>query len=74
MDRATIGEDAEIRDSIIGRHTTVLSNPKNQTKISAVSVIADDVVVEEGCVLKATKIYPHQRVRGEFENQTLMSS
>jgi NDP-sugar pyrophosphorylase family protein len=74
MDRATIGENAEVRNSIIGRHTTILSNPKKQTKISAVSVIADDIIVEEGCVLEATKIYPHQRVRGEFKNQTLMAS
>jgi NDP-sugar pyrophosphorylase family protein len=74
MDRATIGENAEIRDSIIGRHTTILSSPRLQTKISEVSVIADDVTVEEGCTLRATKIYPHQRVNGEFENQTLMTS
>lgn len=74
MDRVTIGEDAEIIDSIVGRHATILSSQKSPTKISAVSVIADDVTVEEGCRLKTTKIYPHQRVRGEFENQILMTS
>ena len=73
MDRATIGEKAEILNSIIGRHTTVLSNPRKQTKITAVSVIADDVTIEEGCTLASTKIYPHQHVRGEFQNQTLMA-
>jgi NDP-sugar pyrophosphorylase family protein len=74
MDRVIIGEKAEILDSIIGRHTTVLSSPRKQTKISAVSVVADDVTIEEGCILTATKVYPHQHVRGEFQNQTLMAS
>ncbi len=74
LDRVIIGEKAEIRDSIIGRHATILSSRQNQTKIDAVSVIADDVTLKEGCMLTATKIYPHQQVRGEFENQTLMSS
>jgi NDP-sugar pyrophosphorylase family protein len=72
MDRVIIEEKAEIRESIIGRHVTVLSSPKKQTKIDAVSVVADDVTIAEGCKLTATKIYPHQFVRGEFTNQTLM--
>jgi NDP-sugar pyrophosphorylase family protein len=74
MDRAIIGEKAEVRDSIIGRHSTILSSGRKQTKINSVSVIADDVTIEEGCILTATKIYPHQYVRGEFQNQTLMTS
>ena len=74
MDRVIIGEKAEIIDSIIGRHTTVLSSSRKQTKISSVSVVADDVTIEEGCTLTATKVYPHQHVRGEFQNQTLMAS
>jgi NDP-sugar pyrophosphorylase family protein len=74
MDRTIIGENAEVLDSIIGRHATISSSPRKQTKISAVSVIADDVIVEEGCNIAASKIYPHQRVRGEFQNQTLMTS
>jgi len=74
LDRAIIGEKAEVRDSIIGRHATILSSSRKQTKINSVSVIADDVTVEEGCTLTATKIYPHQHVRGEFQNQTLMAS
>ena len=73
MDRAIIEEKAEIKESIIGRHVTILSSHRKQTKIDAVSVIADDVTIAEGCKLRATKIYPHQYVRGEFENQTLMS-
>jgi NDP-sugar pyrophosphorylase family protein len=74
LDRTIIGEKAEIRDSIIGRHATILSSGRKQTKINTVSVIADDVTIEEGCILTATKIYPHQYVRGEFQNQTLMPS
>jgi NDP-sugar pyrophosphorylase family protein len=74
LDRTIIGENTEILDSIIGRHATILSSRRKQTKISSVSVIADDVTIEEGCILSATKIYPHQRVRGEFQNQTLMAS
>jgi len=72
MDRVIIEEKAEIKESIIGRHVTVLSSSKKQTKIDAVSVVADDVTIAEGCNLTATKIYPHQFVRGEFTNQTLM--
>jgi NDP-sugar pyrophosphorylase family protein len=74
LDRTIIGENAEILDSIIGRHATILSSRRKQTKINSVSVVADDVTIEEGCILSATKIYPHQRVRGEFQNQTLMTS
>ncbi|MDH7477067.1 MAG: NDP-sugar synthase [Candidatus Bathyarchaeota archaeon] len=72
MDRVIIEEKAEIKESIIGRHVTILSSPKKQTKIEAVSVVADDVTIAEGCKLTATKIYPHQFVKGEFTNQTLM--
>ncbi len=74
MDRVIIEEKAEITDSIIGRHVTVLSSFKKRTKIDSISVIADDVTIAEGCKLTATKIYPHQYVKGEFTNQTLMPS
>ncbi len=72
MDRVIIGEKAEVKDSIVGRHVTVHSTGKKRTKIGNTSVIADDVVVAEGCVLERTKVYPHQYVRGEFTKQTLM--
>ena len=72
MDRVIIEEKAKIQESIVGRHVTVLSSTKKQTKIDSVSVIADDVTIAAGCKLNATKIYPHQYVRGEFANQTLM--
>ena len=74
MDRVIIGDKAEIKESIIGRHVTVSSNARKPTKINSVSVIADDVTIVEGCVLSATKVYPHQYVRGEFANQTVMPS
>lgn len=73
MDRSIIGEKAEVRDSIIGRHVTVKSSYSNPTRIVSVSVVADDVIIEAGSLLTATKIYPHQHVEGEFENQTIMS-
>jgi NDP-sugar pyrophosphorylase family protein len=72
MDRVIIGEHAEIHDSIIGRHVVVNSSQRCPTKITAVSVVADDVRLEEGCTLAASKIYPHQTIRGEFQNQTIM--
>ncbi len=74
MDRVIIGENAEVLDSIIGRHTMVCSSQRKQTKINTVSVVADDVTIEEGSVLATAKIYPHQHVRGELQNQTLMSA
>jgi NDP-sugar pyrophosphorylase family protein len=73
MDRVIIGEKAQIKESIVGRHVTVNSNPKKRTALDSISVIADDVIIAEGCKLTATKIYPHQYVRGQFENQTIMS-
>jgi NDP-sugar pyrophosphorylase family protein len=74
MDRAIIGDNAEIYDSIIGRHVVVNSSCHKPTKVTAVSVIADDVTLEEGCSLTATKIYPHQTIRGEFQNQTIIAN
>ena len=48
MDRSNIRDGAEIRDSIIGRHVTINSCFKKPTRIWELSVIADDVIVEEG--------------------------
>jgi NDP-sugar pyrophosphorylase family protein len=72
MDRVIVEEKTEIKQSIVGRHVTILSRPRRRTKIESVSVIADDVIIAEGCKLTATKVYPHQHVRGEFEDQTIM--
>jgi len=74
MDRSIIREGAERGDSIIGRHVTINSCFKKPTRIWELSVIADDVIVEEGSFLKATKVYPHLRVGGTFEKQTIVSS
>ena len=74
MDRVIIGEKAEVTDSIIGRHVTVRSTAAKRTRISSVSVIGDDVTIEEGCSLEGTKIYPHQDVSGKFQNQVLMTT
>ena len=71
MDRATIGEKTEIRDSIIGRHTSIKSSQQKQTRISDVSVVADDVTIEEGSILTSAKIYPHLHAKGEFKHQIL---
>ncbi len=67
-----IGENAHIKNSIIGRHTTINSTAEEPSTIRQVSVIADDVVLEAGSNLEATKIYPHQQARGNFQNQTLL--
>ena len=74
MDRVIVGDGAEIQDSIIGRHVVVNSSVNNPTRISSVSVVADDVVLDEGCVLSATKVCPHQHICGEFQNQTINSN
>jgi NDP-sugar pyrophosphorylase family protein len=74
MDRVIVGDNAEVYDSIIGRHVVVNSSCDKPTKITAVSVIADDVILEEGCSLTASKVYPHQRVQGEFQNQTIIAN
>jgi NDP-sugar pyrophosphorylase family protein len=74
MDRVIIDDDAEVYDSIIGRHVAVHSSYHRPTKVTAVSVIADDVTLEEGCSLATTKVYPHQRIRGEFQNQTIIAN
>jgi NDP-sugar pyrophosphorylase family protein len=74
MDRAIIGENAEVYDSIIGRHVVVNSSQSKPTKIEAVSVVADDVTLEEGCFLSSSKIYPHQTIRGEFRSQTIIAN
>jgi len=74
MDRVIIGENAEVFESIIGRHVVVNSSQLKPTKITALSIVADDVKLEEGCSLAATKIYPHQTIRGEFQNQTIIAN
>lgn len=69
MDRVIVGDNAEIKDSIVGRHCIINSSQIERTKIHDVSVIADDVIIDAGCEIVSTKIYPHkhlhkQSVRG----------
>jgi len=54
MDRVIIGDNAEVYDSIIGRHVAVNSSYISQQN-TAISVIADDVTIEEGCSLQLQK-------------------
>ena len=74
MDRVIIGDNAEVYESIIGRHVAVNSSARYPTKITALSVVADDVKLEEGCLLSASRIYPHQTIHGEFQNQTIIAN
>jgi NDP-sugar pyrophosphorylase family protein len=74
LDRVIIGDKAEVYNSIIGRHATILSSGRKPTRVDDISVVADDVIIEEGCSLVETRIYPHQRVKGEFKQQILMSN
>lgn len=74
MDRVIIGDNAEIYDSIVGRHVAINSTSNKPIKINSVSVIADDVELEAGCSLKASKVYPHQCLKGEFQNQTIIAN
>jgi NDP-sugar pyrophosphorylase family protein len=62
MDRCIIGDNAEIRESIVGRCVTVDSNMLDKTILSKTTVIADDVYLEAGCELSSTKVYPHKRI------------
>jgi len=59
LDRTIIGESAQISDSIVSRHVKVSSSRDRPTRINEVSVIGDDVAIGEGCLITATKIYPH---------------
>jgi NDP-sugar pyrophosphorylase family protein len=62
MDRVIVEDNAEIRESIIGRHSTIKSSKTKPTKILQTSVLADDVTVEAGCNLVSARIYPHKYV------------
>jgi len=74
MDRTYIGENAEINKSIIGRHATIMSNRRKQTKIISVSVVADNVYIDAGCILKNAKVYPHLKlIENIYEGEVLSS-
>ncbi|MEM1587587.1 MAG: NDP-sugar synthase [Candidatus Bathyarchaeia archaeon] len=74
MDRVCIGEYAEINKSIIGRHTTIMSNSYKQTRVTSISVIADDVYIYPGCNIRSAKVYPHLKLNeGIYEGNVLSS-
>ena len=62
MDRAIIGENAEIHGSIVGRHSNIKSSPDKVTRLLQTSVVAEDVTLEAGCHLVSSRIYPHKHV------------
>jgi len=74
IDRATIEDGAQIQDSIVGRHTIVNSSLNEPTRITSISVIADDVVIEAGAQIMATKIYPHLHISKGKYSQMMISS
>jgi len=53
-----------IEDSIIGRYVEIRSSKSRPVRIVG-SVIADDVVIEEGTELINSKIYPHKHINAE---------
>ena len=73
MDRVLIGDGTTVQDSIIGRQVNVKSSVSHPTWILGVSVIGDDVVIGEGCVMTESKIYPHKVIPSmqRIANQTI---
>lgn len=70
MDRVNIGDHAEIRKSIIGRHAVIESLSTKPTRILAVSVVGDNVRISAGCRLKGGKIWPHlELTEGSYEGE-----
>jgi Nucleoside-diphosphate-sugar pyrophosphorylase involved in lipopolysaccharide biosynthesis/translation initiation factor 2B, gamma/epsilon subunits (eIF-2Bgamma/eIF-2Bepsilon) len=67
MDRTIIGDYAVIEDSIIGRYVEIRSSKSRPVRIVG-SVIADDVVIEEGTELINSKIYPHKHINAEKQD------
>jgi NDP-sugar pyrophosphorylase family protein len=72
MDRTIIGCNTEIRESIIGRHTTIHSTSDKATRLQN-SVVGDDVILGEGCQLITAKVYPHKHIPKEslIENYSI---
>lgn len=73
MDRAVIEEGAIIQDSIVGRHVRIKSSKNHKTEILNMTVIGDDVIVGEGCVMSNTRVFPHRIItdRSKIENLTI---
>ena len=71
MDRVNIGEHAEIRRSIIGRHAVIESTAAKPTSLSGVSVVGDDARISPGCILEKARIWPHVKLaEGSYTGET----
>ena len=62
MDRVVIEDGATIQDSIVGRHVRVGSSKKSPTWITGLSTVGDDVDIDVGATLVATRVNPHRKV------------
>lgn len=62
LDRCVVYDNAAISRSIVGRYVVIKSSSTRPTVIEELSVVGDDTIVDEGCRLKAARIYPHSRV------------
>ena len=72
MDRVFIGDDAQIAQSILGRHVRVESTVSKPMRIERMTTIADDVTIAAGTRLVASKIYPHLLIpEGNYEGVTI---
>ncbi len=67
MDSSTIGENCEIKDSIIGRYVTLESTEEYPTKIDSYSVVGDGVIIKRGCRISGSKIYPDLTIPSSTE-------
>ena len=73
MDRVLIGDGTTIQDSIICRHVNLKSSKSQPTWIMGLTVIGDDAVVGNGCIMTSAKVFPHKVVAEgqKIANQTI---
>jgi NDP-sugar pyrophosphorylase family protein len=64
-DRVFIGEGGYVQDSIIARHSKILSSRTEPTVVIGISVVGDNAVVQEGSFLTNARIDPHSYVSRE---------
>jgi len=73
MDATVLGDHTSVSKSIVGRNVKVRSTQEHPTRIDAVSVVGNDVVIREGCNLVSTRVYPGLTIPPglNYVNQTL---
>lgn len=64
-DRVYIGEGSYIQDSIVARHSKVISSRTEPTVIIGLSIIGDNALVERGTMLTNARVAPHTYVARE---------